>query len=100
MRISDWSSDVCSSDLEHERIPGETVAGYIARRTGCAAATSAMEAAAEGLSDSGATADEYSSALDHWLATGAADLEERRSEERRVGKEGVSSCRSRCAPTN
>ncbi|CAM3248826.1 ABC-F family ATP-binding cassette domain-containing protein [Mycobacterium frederiksbergense] len=62
---------------EHERIPGETVAGYIARRTGCAAATSAMEAAAEGLSDSGATADEYSSALDHWLATGAADLEER-----------------------
>lgn len=62
---------------EHERIPGETVAGYIARRTGCAAATSAMEAAAEGLSDSGASADEYSSALDHWLATGAADLEER-----------------------
>ncbi|MDO0973948.1 ABC-F family ATP-binding cassette domain-containing protein [Mycolicibacterium frederiksbergense] len=62
---------------EHERLPGETVAGYIARRTGCAAATSAMEAAAEGLSDSGATADEYSSALDHWLATGAADLEER-----------------------
>ncbi|MDZ7883511.1 MAG: ABC-F family ATP-binding cassette domain-containing protein [Mycobacterium sp.] len=62
---------------EHERIPGETVAGYIARRTGCAAATSAMEAAAEGLSDSSATADAYSVALDHWLATGAADLEER-----------------------
>lgn len=62
---------------EHERIPGETVAGYIARRTGCAAATSAMEAAAQGLSDSSATADAYSVALDHWLATGAADLEER-----------------------
>ena len=62
---------------EHERIPGETVAGYIARRTGCAAATTAMEAAAEGLSDSSATADAYSVALDHWLATGAADLEER-----------------------
>ena len=62
---------------EHERIPGETAAGYIARRTGCAAATSAMEAAAEGLSDSSATADAYSVALDHWLATGAADLEER-----------------------
>ena len=56
---------------EHERIPGETVAGYIARRTGCAAATTAMEAAAEGLSDSSATADAYSVALDHWLATGA-----------------------------
>lgn len=62
---------------EHERIPGETVAGYIARRTGCAAATTAMEAAAEGLSDSSATADAYSVALDHWLVTGAADLEER-----------------------
>ena len=36
---------------EHERIAGETVAGYIARRTGCAAATQAMEAAAEALAD-------------------------------------------------
>lgn len=62
---------------EHERTPGETVAGYIARRTGCAAATAAMEAAAEALSDSDAAADAYSVALDHWLATGAADLEER-----------------------
>ena len=62
---------------EHERVPGETVAGYIARRTGCAAATSAMETAAEALSDSDAAADAYSAALDHWLATGAADLQER-----------------------
>lgn len=62
---------------EHERIPGETVTGYIARRTGCAAATLAMETAAEALSDSGAAADAYSMALDHWLATDAADLEER-----------------------
>ena len=29
---------------EHERVPGETVAGYIARRTGCAAAARAMSA--------------------------------------------------------
>ena len=62
---------------EHERVQGETVAGYIARRTGCAAATSAMETAAEALSDSDAAADAYSAALDHWLATGAADLQER-----------------------
>jgi len=63
---------------EHERIPGETVSGYIARRTGCAAATTAMEAAAEALADpSPADTDAYSAALDHWLATGAADLEER-----------------------
>ncbi|WP_273734023.1 ribosomal protection-like ABC-F family protein [Mycolicibacterium septicum] len=62
---------------EHERVPGETVAAYIARRTGCTAATVAMEAAAEALADPAADADAYSTALDHWLATGAADLDER-----------------------
>ncbi|CRZ17288.1 ABC transporter-like protein [Mycolicibacterium neworleansense] len=62
---------------EHERIPGETVAAYVARRTGCTAATLAMEKAAEELADPGADADAYAAALDHWLATGAADLDER-----------------------
>ncbi|MGB3481829.1 MAG: ABC-F family ATP-binding cassette domain-containing protein [Mycobacterium sp.] len=63
---------------EHERVPGETVAAYIARRTGCAAATEAMEAAALALADpSPADTDAYSAALDHWLASGAADLDER-----------------------
>ncbi|MUL82178.1 MULTISPECIES: ribosomal protection-like ABC-F family protein [unclassified Mycolicibacterium] len=66
---------------EHERVPGETVAAYIARRTGCAEATQAMDAAAAALADpSPADTDPaaaYSAALDHWLATGAADLDER-----------------------
>ncbi|MET0704564.1 MAG: ABC-F family ATP-binding cassette domain-containing protein [Mycobacterium sp.] len=68
---------------EHERVPGETVAAYIARRAGCTEATQAMEAAAEALADPGRTspdqdpADVYSAALDHWLASGAADLDER-----------------------
>ncbi|OBB17226.1 heme ABC transporter ATP-binding protein [Mycolicibacterium setense] len=62
---------------EHERVPGETVAAYIARRTGCSEATLAMESAAEALADPAADADGYSAALDHWLATGAADLDER-----------------------
>lgn len=68
---------------EHQRISGETVAAYIARRTGCAAATEAMESAAAILADPDqASADEdpadvYGAALDHWLATGAADLDER-----------------------
>ncbi len=62
---------------EHERVPGETVAGYIARRTGCAQATLAMETAAAALAESDTAADTYSRALDHWLATGAADLDER-----------------------
>jgi len=68
---------------EHQRVPGESVAGYIARRTGCTAATLTMDAAAAALADPGEAsagidpADRYSLALDHWLATGAADLDER-----------------------
>ena len=67
---------------EHERIPGETVAAYVARRAGCTEATRAMEAAAAALADPDPTssndpADVYAAALDHWLATGAADLDER-----------------------
>lgn len=66
---------------EHERIPGETVAAYIARRTGCIAATQAMASAAAALADQvqGRTdpADEYSVEFDRWLACGAADLEDR-----------------------
>ncbi|MFF3037456.1 ABC-F family ATP-binding cassette domain-containing protein [Arthrobacter citreus] len=63
---------------EHERVPGESVAEYIARRTGATEATAAMEAAAAGLeSESTQAQDEYAAALDTWLASGAADLEER-----------------------
>lgn len=63
---------------EHDRIEGETVAGYIARRTGAAAATEAMETTAEGLGSGAKGADDaYAVALDHWLASGAADLEDR-----------------------
>ncbi len=68
---------------EHERVDGETVAGYIARRTGCATATAEMDAAAAALGDPTLApagtdpADTYSQALDRWLASGAADLEER-----------------------
>ncbi|WP_345803148.1 ABC-F family ATP-binding cassette domain-containing protein [Microbacterium sp. AZCO] len=63
---------------EHERVEGETVAEYIARRTGCARATREMDAAAAALADPGPdAADAYSAALDRWLASGAADLDER-----------------------
>jgi ATPase subunit of ABC transporter with duplicated ATPase domains len=66
---------------EHERIPGETVAGYIARRTGCAEATSQMDAAASALAEPAGggidPADVYSTALERWLASGAADLDDR-----------------------
>ncbi len=68
---------------EHERVEGESVADYIARRTGCAQATADMDAAAAALGDPSLSvadadpADVYSAALDRWLASGAADLEER-----------------------
>ncbi|ROQ39795.1 ATPase subunit of ABC transporter with duplicated ATPase domains [Frondihabitans sp. PhB188] len=65
---------------EHERIAGETVGAYIGRRTGCATATLEMDAAAAALADpdgGDAAADAYSTALDRWLASGAADLDER-----------------------
>jgi ATPase subunit of ABC transporter with duplicated ATPase domains len=68
---------------EHERVAGETVAAYIARRTGCTEATQVMDATAVALADSDqgpANTDPavaYSVALEHWLATGAADLDER-----------------------
>lgn len=67
---------------EHERVPGETVAGYIGRRTGTHQATIDMNAAADALGAPASTgqpdpADVYSAALDRWLASGAADLDER-----------------------
>ncbi len=69
---------------EHERVPGETVAAYVGRRTGCTQATDEMNSAAVALGEpADATpgvpdpADVYSVALDRWLASGAADLDER-----------------------
>lgn len=63
---------------EHERTEGETVAAYIARRTGCAQATAEMEATAEALGSGAPGADDaYAIAFDRWMASGAADLDER-----------------------
>ena len=63
---------------EHERVPGETVAHYVARRTGATEATAAMESAAAGLGSGEPGADDaYSVAFDRWMASGAADLDDR-----------------------
>ncbi len=64
---------------EHERVAGETVAQYIARRTGCAEATREMDATAAALGDPTVVGadDAYATALERWLASGAADLDER-----------------------
>jgi len=63
---------------EHERIPGETIAAYLARRTGCAQATARMEETAQDLGSEKPGADDaYSTAFDHWMASGAMDLDDR-----------------------
>ena len=73
---------------ELERRDGESIAAYISRRTGCTEATIAMNAAAIALGNTEPPAagdveyaldpaDVYSVAFDHWMACGAADLEDR-----------------------
>ena len=63
---------------EHERVAGETVAAYLARRTGATAAAEAMERTASGLGSGEPGADDaYAAALDRWMASGAPDLDDR-----------------------
>ncbi|MBF6172622.1 ABC-F family ATP-binding cassette domain-containing protein [Nocardia blacklockiae] len=66
---------------EPERVPGETVLGFLTRRTGVAAAQQVMDAAAERLGSGADDAtDEYTPALERWLALGGADFEPRAEE--------------------
>ncbi|NYF13964.1 ATPase subunit of ABC transporter with duplicated ATPase domains [Pseudoclavibacter sp. JAI123] len=67
---------------EHERVAGESVAQYVGRRTGTTEATREMDAAAEALAEEAKPGapdpgEIYAVALERWLASGAADLEER-----------------------
>ena len=63
---------------EVERPDGETVGEHLARRTGVAAAETAMEAATTALTNGDDGADDvYGTALERWLSLGGADLEER-----------------------
>src|SRR3546814_11302553 len=126
MRISDWSSDVCSSDLSvgpcrrthRQRLarcglfahglapqygisapgrPGEArtgrpesviheeQVGHVSKMIGLVLVTH------------GALATEFVVAMEHVVGP-QQQIETIRSEERRVGKEGVSTCRSRWSP--
>ena len=63
---------------ESERSTDETVGGFLARRTGVARAQSALDTATEALSvGAPGSDDEYSQALEQWLALGAADFDAR-----------------------
>src|SRR3546814_14482946 len=97
MRISDWSSDVCSSDLDVVDLEPHRAAD----RLDHAPARIAFLEPADGLVDGEPALD-----LELRIDSGAGALERRarhvraedRSEERRVGNEWGSTCRSRWSP--
>src|SRR3546814_14610220 len=99
MRISDWSSDVCSSDLIDG---GREILG----RRAILALDDAAAVAAACLIDERIAV--FGPLLDRRIIVVAGELPDigdravavvqERSEERRVGKECVSTCRSRWSP--
>src|SRR3546814_6091452 len=86
MRISDWSSDVCSSDLQilHRLVPGILVLRH------------AFQRPLQVVSNGQKVANNRRGGI--FQAVLAVALGTARSEERRVGKECVSTCRSRWSP--
>src|SRR3546814_14764660 len=101
MRISDWSSDVCSSDLGREILdqhvglleqPADDLMAFRRFEVDREAAFVAVEIAE--IAETEALEIARRITLRRRL-----DLDDfRRSEERRVGKECVSTCRSRWSP--
>lgn len=66
---------------EPDRRPGETVRAFLARRTGVTDAQLALDTATQALVEERPGADDiYATALERWLALGAADLDERAEE--------------------
>ncbi|MEU4835471.1 ABC-F family ATP-binding cassette domain-containing protein [Streptosporangium sp. NPDC023615] len=81
VRLSPPSASVGYLPQERERREGETIAGFLARRTGVADAQRALDAATQGLVDGTPGADDaYATGLERWLALGGADLEDRAAE--------------------
>src|SRR3546814_11320629 len=101
MRISDWSSDVCSSDLFPFLVQTANAASrtlwdmypkYFAQEFPDSVKVLALHAHNAGLIH---TREKQVKTMDDLKG-----LRIRRSEERRVGKECVSTCRSRWSPDN
>src|SRR3546814_20346021 len=96
MRISDWSSDVCSSDLQRghrfQTAIGRAGAGKTTTIAACADAWAAAGYRVVGAAVKG-------EATRTLAAATGIECETVRSEERRVGKECVSTCRARWSQT-
>ena len=81
LRLSPATATVGHLPQEPERRPGESVRGFLGRRTGVTAAQAELDDATQGLVDGMPGADDaYSAALDRWLGLGGADLDERAEE--------------------
>ncbi|MFF6868161.1 ABC-F family ATP-binding cassette domain-containing protein [Streptomyces sp. NPDC090109] len=81
LRLSPPTASVGHLPQEPERREGETVRAFLARRTGVAAAQTAMDEATQGLVDGTPGADDaYAVSLERWLNLGGADLDERAEE--------------------
>src|SRR3546814_4026830 len=104
MRISDWSSDVCSSDLHQAGEAGkaekrdrtgneERVIAHVDEQVGDLVEPSAGRPDTQGIGQ-----DRQGRVAGPARQTGQTPAGIRRSEERRVGNEWVSTCRSRWAP--
>src|SRR3546814_18756240 len=96
MRMSDWSSDVCSSDLAKDNNASCSLGPFI-RLFDADFTMDDVRAAELDL--------EITGAEDGYRLAGHSSMREisrdpaDRSEERRVGKEWVSTCRSRWSPS-
>src|SRR3546814_1854092 len=100
MRISDWSSDVCSSDLVttgkpawHFQTVHKDVWDYDLGSTATLVDFPTADGIVPALILPSKQGDLY--VLDRRTGKPLTEVVERRSEERRGGKEGVSKCRSR-----
>src|SRR3546814_17955931 len=101
MRISDWSSDVCSSDLLHRfgsagLLPDRTLVLMLPEED---AEKRAAARDGDAFDRFGARDREFHRKVANAFRSYAKQEPDRfRSEERRVGKECVSTCRSRWSP--
>src|SRR3546814_12109155 len=100
MRISDWSSDVCSSDLissvSHSSVILDSFlerADQLGEKQGEGEKQEGQRPEIRHQEGAGVELEQLAIADDR-----SQELAEDRSEERRVGKEGVRTCRSRCEP--
>src|SRR3546814_19058820 len=103
MRISDWSSDVCSSDLPLSL--DEAYLDVSADKAGLGSATAAAKLIRQRIREETGLTASAGVSYNKFIAKLASAQNKPdglaiipRSEERRVGKECVSTCRSRWSP--